>query len=142
MCLLVNDTLLPHSGHLLDAWLHRESMSIHMIQYFHTDKMGIPYIHNTNSYCRGIAPSIIGYERVSYTEGPNAYVLCGIGNVVWSHSMIPVLVCSATGLSPPMLVASADVSDTADWRRIAGRTPPLPVDAGRLDAAALGGCCV
>jgi len=49
--------------------------------------------------------------------------------------------CSATGLSAPMLVTSADVSDTADWRRIAGRTPLLPVDAERPVVTTDGGCC-
>jgi len=44
-----------------------------------------------------------------------------------------VVVCSATGLNGPMLVVSADVSDTADWRRIAGRTTLLLVDAERPD---------
>jgi len=55
--------------------------------------------------------------------------------------MMAVVVCSATGLSAPMLVASAEVSDTADWRRIAGRTPPLPDDDERADTTAVGGCC-
>jgi len=50
-----------------------------------------------------------------------------------------VVVCSTTGLNAAMLVASADVSDTADWRRIAGRTPPLPVDAERPATTAAGG---
>ena len=49
--------------------------------------------------------------------------------------------CSATGLNAPILVTSADVSDTADWRRIAGRTPPLPVDEERAGTTADGGCC-
>jgi len=57
------------------------------------------------------------------------------------YSITAVVVCSATGLKPPALAASADVSDTADWRRIAGRTPPLPADAERPGMTAAAGCC-
>ena len=50
------------------------------------------------------------------------------------------LACSATGLNAPGLVTSADVSETADWRRMAGRTPALPpVDAARPGTTAAGG---
>jgi len=56
------------------------------------------------------------------------------------------VVCSTTGLNAATLFASADVSDTADWRRNPGRLPPppppLPVDAERPGTCpTAGGCC-
>jgi len=59
-----------------------------------------------------------------------------------------VVDCSATGLNAAMLVASADSSETADWRRIVGLAPApllLPVDAERtadaVNVPAAGCCC-